>query len=76
VIISARGPQPPDTRIFSPLTVPRLCVTIGHQVNEFKCLKPLFSRSIYRFEHIDANSSGKVVAKSDPSRPKFLEKFW
>ena len=27
-----------DTRIFSPHTVAGLCVTIGHQVNEFKRL--------------------------------------
>jgi hypothetical protein len=41
-----------DARIFSPHTGPRLCVTIGHQVNEFKRLKALFSHPIYRFEHI------------------------
>jgi hypothetical protein len=32
-----QGTGTPDTRIFSPLTVPGLCVTIGHQVNESKC---------------------------------------
>ena len=53
-----------NTRIFSPLMVPRLRVTIGHQVNEFKRLKPLRSHPIYRFEHIATNSSSKVVAKS------------
>jgi hypothetical protein len=53
----------PDTRIFSPLTVPRLCVTIGRQVNEFNSFCWLRDESIYRFEHIVANSSGKVVAK-------------
>ena len=52
-----------DTRIFSPQMVPRLCVTIGHQVNEFKRLTALHSHSIYRLEQIVANSSGKVVAK-------------
>jgi hypothetical protein len=34
------------------------------QLNESKRLKPLRSRSICRFEHIAANGSGKVVAKS------------
>ena len=58
-----------DTRIFSPQTVPRLCVAIGHQVNEFMRLKSLRSRSICRLEHIDANSSGKVVAKWDRFAP-------
>jgi hypothetical protein len=28
----------PGTRIFSPYTVPRLCVTIGHYLNLFKRL--------------------------------------
>jgi hypothetical protein len=50
--------------IFSPLTVARLCVTIGHQVNEFNSFCWLRDESIYRFEHIETNSSGKVVAKS------------
>ena len=31
------------TRIFSPHIVPRLCVTIGHQVYEFKRLTALCS---------------------------------
>jgi len=33
----AGGGQNPtaDTRIFSPEMVPRLCITIGHQLNEF-----------------------------------------
>jgi hypothetical protein len=52
-----------DTRIFSPLLVPRLCATIGHQLNEFDGLSSLRSPSISRLEHIDPNSSGKVVAK-------------
>ena len=52
-----------DTRIFSPLLVARLYVTIGHQVNEFNSFYWLRYESIYRFEHIVAYSSGKVVAK-------------
>jgi hypothetical protein len=53
-----------DPRIFSPHTVPRLCVTIGHQVNEFNSFQALRTLSIFRLEHVVANSSGKVVAKS------------
>jgi hypothetical protein len=55
------GDQLPDTRIFSPLPVARLCVGICRHVNESK----RFDRqpSISRFRHIRANSSGKVVAK-------------
>jgi len=52
------------TRIFSPEAVPGLWVTIGRQLNEFKALNSLCSRSIFRLEHTAANSSGKVVAKS------------
>src|SRR6266568_2971547 len=59
-----------DTRIFSPERVPGLCVTIGRQLNESKRLKRLCSRSICRLEHIDTNSSGKVVAKWLHRRPK------
>jgi hypothetical protein len=53
-----------DTRIFSPHIVPRLCVTIGHQMNEFNSFCWLRCETIDRFEHIVAYSSGKVVAKS------------
>jgi hypothetical protein len=42
---------------------PRLCVTMGRQLNEFMRLKALRARSIFRLEHMEANSSGKVVAK-------------
>ena len=49
--------------MFSPDTVPRLCVTIGHQVNEFNSFCWLRYESIYRFEHIGVYSSGKVLAK-------------
>ena len=38
---------PPDTRIFSPRAVAGLCVTIGHQVNEFNCFQSLRSHSIF-----------------------------
>jgi hypothetical protein len=53
----------PDTRIFSPLTVSGLCVTIGRYWYLFKRLTPLPAGQFYRFEHIVAYSSGKVVAK-------------
>jgi hypothetical protein len=53
-----------DTRIFSPLRVPALCVTIGRQLNESNSFCWLRYESIYRFEHIVAYGSGKVVAKS------------
>ena len=59
-----------DTRIFSPHIVARLCVSIGHQVNEFNSFCWLRYESIYRFEHIVAYSSGKVVAKSRHSRDR------
>ncbi len=52
-----------DTRIFSPGTVLGLCDTIGRQLNESKRVKPLRLRPICRLEHIEANSSGKVVTK-------------
>ena len=52
-----------DTRIFSPVVVPGLCVTIDHQLNELKRLKRLRDRSNYRLEHMGTNSSGKVVTK-------------
>ncbi len=52
-----------DTRIFSPLTVPRLYDTICRYLYLFKRLTPVCSPSFSRFEHIAANSSGKVVAK-------------
>jgi hypothetical protein len=57
--------------------VPELCVTIGRQLNEFKRMKALRSRSIFRFEHIGANSSGKVgcgkvdVQQSDRNLSRF-----
>ena len=52
-----------DTRIFSPLPVAGLCVTIGRYWYLFKRLASVRSHLIYRFEHIVAYSSGKVVAK-------------
>jgi hypothetical protein len=54
-----------DTRIFSPLTVPRLCVTIGRYWYLFKRLTAVSADRFYRFEHIVTYSSGKVVAKSE-----------
>jgi hypothetical protein len=50
-----------DTKIFSLLMLAELSVPIGRQLNEFKRIKSRRFRSIYRFEHIDTNSSGKVV---------------
>jgi hypothetical protein len=51
-------------RIFSPLLVARLSVTIGHYWYLFKRLTAVLAGRFYRFEHIVAYSSGKVVAKS------------
>jgi hypothetical protein len=53
------------TSLNSALTVARLCVTIGHYWYLFKRLKAVSAGRFYRFEHIVAYSSGKVVAKSD-----------
>src|SRR5262249_44940819 len=53
----------PDTRIFSPVAVPRLCDTIGRYLHLFNRLTPVWQPSFYRFEHIVSYSSGKVVAK-------------
>jgi hypothetical protein len=58
-----------DTRIFSPLTVPRLCGTIGHHLNLFKRLTPTCSQSISQLEHIAAYSSGKVNPMALGSSP-------
>jgi hypothetical protein len=52
-----------DTRIFSPLAVPRLCDTIGRYVYLFKRLTALPAGRFYRFEHIVTYSSSKVVNK-------------
>ena len=52
-----------DTRIFSPLAVAGLCVTIGRYWYLFKRLTAVSAGRFYRFEHIDTYSSGKVVAK-------------
>jgi len=52
-----------DTRIFSPATGAGLCDTIGCYLYLFKRLTPVCSPSFSRFEHISANSSGKVLAK-------------
>ena len=56
--------QAADTRIFSPLTVPRLCVTIGRYWYLFRRLTAVSTGRFYRFEHIVADSSGIVVAKA------------
>src|SRR5215813_9986155 len=57
----------PGTRIFSPLTIARLCVTIGHYWYLFNRLTAVSAGRFYRFEHILSYSSGKVVAKSADS---------
>ena len=61
--IEERNRNSNDTRIFSPHTVPRLCVTIGRYLNLFKRLTPVRRLSIYRFEHIVADSSFKALSK-------------
>ena len=61
---NAKQLNPTRHEDFSPRAVPRLCVTIGHQLNEFNSFYWLRYESIYRFEHIVTYSSGKVVAKS------------
>jgi len=52
-----------DTRIFSPVTVAGLCVTIGRYMYLFKRLTAVQAGRFYQFEHIETSSSGKVVAK-------------
>jgi hypothetical protein len=53
----------PATRIFSPLAVAGLCITIGRYRYLFKRLTAVSAGRFYRFEHIVAYSSGKVIAK-------------
>src|SRR5215471_21429949 len=58
------------TRIFSPLAVAGLYVTIGRYWYLFKRLTAVSAGRFYRFEFIDTDSSGKVVAKQRAiSRP-------
>src|SRR5262249_2752799 len=66
---SLQEKKAPATRIFSPLAVPGLCVTIGRYWYLFKRLTAVSAGRFYRFEHIVTYSSGKVVAKSpEPAR--------
>ena len=59
------------TRIFSPRAVSGLCIAIGRYWYLFKRLTAVSAGRFYRFEHIVAYSSGKVVAKSvNPPDPK------
>ena len=51
------------TRIFSPLAVAGLCVSIGRYMYLFKRLMVVSAGRFYRFEHIVSYSSGKVVGK-------------
>src|SRR5262245_48794858 len=52
-----------DTRIFSPLTVAGLCVTIGRYWYLFKRLTAVSAGRFYRFEHIVPYSSFKAHSK-------------
>src|SRR5262245_36932827 len=72
--MNSTNPMLPDTRIFSPLAVPGLCVTIGRYWHLFKRLTALSAGRFYRFEHIVTYSSGKVVAKWDAPVPEFLKR--
>src|SRR5262244_1163190 len=54
----------PDTRIFSPLTVAVLCVTIGHYMYLFKRLTAVSAGRFYRFEHIGTYSTFKAGRRS------------
>ena len=60
---SGRAGLRADTRIFSPVTVAGLCVTIGRYMYLFKRLTAVSAGRFYRFEHIETYSSGKVIAK-------------
>src|SRR5262249_59395399 len=69
--MNSTNPMPPDTRIFSPLAVARLCDTIGRYWCLVKRLTAVSAGRFYRFEHIVGYSFGKVVAKSEkPFAPK------
>jgi hypothetical protein len=61
--IEERNRNSNDTRIFSPLAVAGLCVTIGRYWYLFKRLTAVSAGRFYRFEHIVTYSSGKVIAK-------------
>jgi hypothetical protein len=56
----------PATRIFSPLAVAGLCVTIGRYWYLFKRLTAVSAGRFYRFEHIVAYSSFKAHSKQRP----------
>jgi len=58
------GSKGNDARIANPAMAPELYAIKCSQLNEFKYLKSLRSRSNFRLEQIAANSSGKSVAKS------------
>src|SRR5512135_824643 len=53
-----------DTRIFSSVAVPRLCVTIGPQPNELKRLKALCYRANFASKQIGATTPDKTFARS------------
>jgi hypothetical protein len=53
-----------DTRIFSPRAVSGLCITIGRYWYLSKRLRAVANPHFDRFEPIETESSGKVMAKS------------
>src|SRR5215510_4861463 len=62
-----------DTRIFSPLAVAGLCVTIGRYWYLFKRLTAISAGRFYRFAHIEAYSSFKAHSKQwAVSRPAYF----
>ena len=61
--IEERNRNSNDTRIFSPLAVAGLCVTIGRYWYLFKRLTAVSAGRFYRFEHIVAYSSFKAHSK-------------
>src|SRR5262245_34813025 len=66
---------PPDTRIFSPLAVARLCVTIGRHWYLFKRLTAVSAGRFYRFEHIVTDSSfcpGSGTKQAQPAVRRYV----
>src|SRR5262249_23182632 len=57
---SLQEKKAPATRIFSPLAVAGLCVSIGRYWYLFKRLTAVSASRFYRFEHIETYSCGKV----------------
>src|SRR5262249_62385730 len=70
--LSGQG-EPPATRIFSPLTVAGLCVTIGRYWYLFKRLTAVSARRFFPFEYIVGYSFCKIVAKTEASPPEIVD---